>query len=93
MDNPEKLATQATQDEEDMKNKYAAQYALDTTLRKETPIMLIVNNVSITSIDGKNITSSENLLGGVILGVHFSREVDAGFGCWWSQINYTFGIC
>jgi hypothetical protein len=56
-----------------MKNKYATQYALDTTIRKE--------NVSITSIDGKNITSSENLLGGVNLGVHSSREVDAGFGC------------
>ena len=39
-------------------------------------------------------TSSENLLGGVIIGVHSSREVDAGFGCWWSQINcYAFGIC
>ena len=83
MDNPEKLATQATQDEEDMNNKYAAQYALDTTLRKETPIMLIVNNVSITSIDGNNFTSGtcENLLGGVILSVHSSIEVDAEFGC------------
>jgi hypothetical protein len=37
----------------------------------------VLSNVSITSIDGKNITSSENLLGGVILGVHSSREVDA----------------
>jgi hypothetical protein len=27
MDNPEKLATQATQDEEDLKNEYATQYA------------------------------------------------------------------
>ena len=61
---------------------------------KKTQITLIVRNVSITSIDGKNITSSENLLGGVILGVHSSREVDARFGCWWSQINYyEFGIC
>jgi hypothetical protein len=91
MDNPEKLATQ---DEEDMKNKYATQYALDTTIRKENTNNVIVSNVSITSIDGKNITSSENLLGGVIIGVHSSREVDAGFGCWWSQINYyKFGIC
>ena len=57
-------------------------------------ITLIVSNVSITSIYGKNITSSENLLGGVIIGVHSSREVDAGLGCWWSQINYyKFGIC
>jgi hypothetical protein len=61
---------------------------------KKAQITLIVSNVSITSIDGKNITSSENLLGGVIIGVHSSREVDAGFGCWWSQINYyKFGIC
>jgi len=35
MENPAKLATQATQDEEDMKNEYATQYALDTTIRKE----------------------------------------------------------
>jgi hypothetical protein len=41
MDNPEKLATQATQHEEDMKNKYATQYALDTTIRKEN-----TNNVN-----------------------------------------------
>jgi hypothetical protein len=37
---------------------------------KKAQITLIVSNVSITSIDGKNITSSENLLGGVIIGVH-----------------------
>jgi hypothetical protein len=75
-----------------MKNKYAAQYALNTTLRKETPIMLIVNNVSITSIDGNNFTSGtcENLLGGVILSVHSSIEVDAEFGCWWSQTIYKY---
>jgi hypothetical protein len=61
---------------------------------KKAQITLIVSNVSITSIDGKNFTSSENLLGGVILTVHSLREVDAGFGCWWSQINYyKFGIC
>ena len=41
MDNPEKLATQATQNEEDMNNKYATQYALDTTIRKEN-----TNNVN-----------------------------------------------
>ena len=35
MDYPEKLATYATQDEEDTNNKYATQYALDTTIRKE----------------------------------------------------------
>jgi len=79
-----------------MKNKYATQYALDTTIRTETQITLIVSNVNITSIDGKNFTSGtfKNLLGGVILSIHSSREVDAGFGCWWSQINYyEFGIC
>jgi hypothetical protein len=78
-----------------MNNKYATQYVLDTTIRKETQITLIVSNVSTTSIDGKNSTSGtcENLLGGVILSVHSSKEVDAVFGCWWSQMNYhKFGI-
>jgi hypothetical protein len=61
---------------------------------KKTQITLILSNVSITSIDGKNFTSSENLLGGVLISVDSSREVDAGFGCWWSQINYyKYGIC
>ena len=61
---------------------------------KNTQIALIVSNVSTTSIDGKTVTSFEHLLGGVIFGVHSSREVDVGFGCWWSQINYyKFGIC
>ena len=66
-----------------MKNKYATQYVLDTTIRKETQITLLVSNVSTTSIDGKNFTSGtcEILLGGVILSVHSSKEVDAGFGC------------
>ena len=84
MDYPEKLATYATQDEEDMNNKYGTQYALDTTIRKENTNNVNRSNVSITSIDGKNFTSSENLLGGggVIFSVHSSREVDAGFGCW-----------
>jgi hypothetical protein len=93
MDNPEKLATYATQDEEDMNNKYATPYVLDPTIRKETQITLKVSNVS---IDGKTFTSGtcEHPLGGVILSVHSSRQVDAGIGCWWSQINYyKFGIC
>ena len=50
---------------------------------KKTQIALIVSNVSITSIDGKNVTSSENLLGGVILTVHSLRErqmLDLGAG-------------
>ena len=38
MDNPEKLATQGTQDE-DKQNKFnTTQYALDTTIRKQTQI-------------------------------------------------------
>ena len=41
MDNLEKLATKATQDEEDMNNEYATQYALDNTIRKEN-----TNNVN-----------------------------------------------
>jgi hypothetical protein len=35
MDNPEKLATQGTQDEE-KQSKNTTQYVLDTILRKET---------------------------------------------------------
>jgi hypothetical protein len=34
MDNPEKLATYGTQDEE-KKNKNTTQYVLDTTMRKQ----------------------------------------------------------
>jgi len=37
MDNPEKLATQITQDEE-KQNKNTTQYVLDTTIRKQTQI-------------------------------------------------------
>jgi hypothetical protein len=35
MDNPEKLATLGTQDE-DKQNKNTTQYVLDTTMRKQT---------------------------------------------------------
>ena len=35
MDNPEKLATYSTQDEE-KQNKNTSQYVLDTTMRKKT---------------------------------------------------------
>jgi len=35
MDNPEKLATQGTQDE-DKQNKNTTQYVLDTTIRTQT---------------------------------------------------------
>ena len=35
MDNPEKLATYGTQDEE-KQNKNATQYVLETTIRKQT---------------------------------------------------------
>ena len=37
MDNPEKLATLVTKDE-DKQNKNTAQYVLDTTMRKQTQI-------------------------------------------------------
>ena len=37
MNNPEKLATQGTQDE-DKQSKYTTQYMLDTTMRKQTHI-------------------------------------------------------
>ena len=37
MDNPRKLATQGTQDE-DKQNKNTAQYVLDTAIRKQTQI-------------------------------------------------------
>jgi len=37
MDNPEKLAAYGTQDEE-IQNKNITQYALDTTMRKQTQI-------------------------------------------------------
>jgi hypothetical protein len=63
-------------------------------MHKKTQITFIASNVSITSIDGKYFTSSENLLGGVIISVLSSREADVGLGCRWSQINnYEFGIC
>ena len=38
MDNPEKLATQDTQDEE-KQNKNLTQYVLETSIRKQTIIM------------------------------------------------------
>ena len=38
MDNPEKLATQGTQEEE-KQNKKTTQYTLDTTMWKQTQIM------------------------------------------------------
>jgi hypothetical protein len=37
MDNPEKLATKGTQDEE-KQNKNTTQYVLDTTIRKQAQI-------------------------------------------------------
>ena len=41
MDNPEKMATQGTQDE-DKQNNFTTQYVLDTTMHKQT------NNVNMT---------------------------------------------
>ena len=40
MDNPEKLATQGTQDEE-KQNKNTTQYVIDTIIRKQTQITQI----------------------------------------------------
>jgi len=39
MDNPDKLATKDTQDE-DEQNKNTTQYVLDTTMRKQTQITM-----------------------------------------------------
>ena len=40
MDIPQKLTTQGTQNEEQQYNKDTTQYALDTTIRKQTQITL-----------------------------------------------------
>ena len=44
MDNPETLATQGKQDEV-KQSKNTTQYVLDTTMRKQTQIMLIRHNI------------------------------------------------
>ena len=58
MNNPEKLATQGTQDEE-KQSKNTAQYVLGTTMRKQTRIadviLLYLNNL--TDDDGQIIIS------------------------------------
>ena len=58
MNNPEKLATQGTQDEE-KQSKNTAQYVLGTTMRKQTriadAILLYLNNL--TDDDGQIIIS------------------------------------
>ena len=58
MNNPEKLATQGTQDEEKL-NKNTTQYVLGTTMRKQTRIadviLLYLNNL--TDDDGQIIIS------------------------------------
>jgi hypothetical protein len=40
MDNPEKLATEGTQDEE-KHNKNTTQYVLDTAIRKQPPLFKV----------------------------------------------------
>ena len=45
MDNPEKLATYDTPDQ-DNKNKYTTPYGLETTISKQTQITLIRHNPS-----------------------------------------------
>jgi hypothetical protein len=55
-DNPEKLATQSTQDEE--KKKKTTQYVLDTTIGKQTQIMLIRHEPSYKQLEVKTNRTS-----------------------------------
>ena len=50
MDNPEKLATQGIQDK-DKQNKNITQYMLDTTIRKQTQIILSTHTQTTGSKD------------------------------------------
>ena len=52
MDNPEKLATQDTQDE-DKQDKNTTQYVLDTTIRKQTQITEITYEPSYKQLEVK----------------------------------------
>jgi len=59
MDNPEKLATQFTQEKEKNKNKTkTTQCALDTTTSKQSQIMLIRHEPSYTQLEEKTNQSS-----------------------------------
>ena len=53
MDNPEKLATQGTQDE-DKQNKNTTQHVLDTTTRKQTQITYIRHESSYKQLECKD---------------------------------------
>ena len=55
--NPEKLATQGTQDEE-KQNKNTTQYVLDTTMRKQTQITLIRQGPSYIELEVKTNRTS-----------------------------------
>ena len=55
--NPEKLATQGTQDEE-KQNKNTTQYVLDTTMRKQTQITLIRQEPSYIELEVKTNRTS-----------------------------------
>jgi hypothetical protein len=52
MDNPDKLETYGTQDE-DKHNKNTTQYVLDTTTHKQTQIMLIWHELSYKQLEVK----------------------------------------
>ena len=59
MDNPEKLATEVTQDKEKNKNKKSpTQCALDTTIRKQTQITLIRHESSYKQLEVKTNRTS-----------------------------------
>jgi hypothetical protein len=57
MDNPEKLATQVTQDEE-QQHKNTTQYVLDITIRKETQITQIRHESSYKQLEVKTNRTS-----------------------------------
>ena len=58
MNNPEKLATKGTQDEE-KQNKNTTQYVLDTIMRKQTQIMYIRRELNGGSLNTKLMKGSE----------------------------------
>ena len=61
MDNPDKLETYGTQDE-DKHNKNTTQYVLDTTTHKQTQIMLIWHELSYKQLEVKtNQTNTNNV--------------------------------
>jgi hypothetical protein len=57
MDNPEKLATQGTQDEE-IQNNNTTKYVLDTTICKQTQITYIKHDLSHKQLEVKTNRTS-----------------------------------